>query len=181
MEDTIFTQLYLENYARLLRMAYVYVPDHEEAENMVHDVYTTLWEQRDRVFEMENVAGYLAVSLKNRCLDYLKHQAHIADHAEHTVEVYRRSIQNSINTLSFYNPAASYDNAVIHHAVSEAIESLPPRCREIYLLCRKEGLKNADVATRLGISLNTVEAQITIAHKKLRTALRDFLPQSSCK
>ena len=179
MEETLFTQLYLENYARLLRIAYVYIPDHEEAENMVQDVFATLWEQRDRLMEMEGIAGYLAVSLKNRCLDFLKHQSHIVEHAEHTIEAYQRHIQDSINTLSFYNPAASYDNDVIHKAVSKAIDALPTRCRQIYLLCRQEGLKNAEVAARLGISLNTVEAQITIAHKKLRTALRDFLPSQT--
>lgn len=177
MEEAIFTKLYQENYSRLLRMAYVYIPNHEDAENIIHDVFVTLWENRSRLFEMEGLGGYLAVSLKNRCLDYLKHQAHVTEHANLVVDEYQRSTQDRISALSFYDPSSSYDSEVIRQAVIKAIDSLPPRCRQIYLLSRQKGLRNIDVAERLGVSVNTVEVQISIAHRKLRASLKPYLPQ----
>lgn len=176
MEEAIFTKLYQENYSRLLRIAYVYIPNLEDAENIIHDVFVTLWENRSRLFEMDGLGGYLAVSLKNRCLDYLKHQAHVNEHASKVVEEYQQSTKDRIAALTFYDPAASYDSVVIRQAVITAIDSLPPRCRQIYLLSRQKGLRNVDVAASLGVSVNTVEAQITIAHRKLRAALRPYLP-----
>lgn len=179
MEEAVFTKLYLENYARLLRIAYVYIPNHEDAENIIHDVFVTLWENRSRLLEMEGVSYYLAVTLKNRCLDFLKHQTHVVEHANRVTEEYQRSVQDSISSLSYYDPASTYDNEVLRKAVVDAIEALPPRCRQVYLLSRQKGLRNSDVAERLGISVNTVEAQVTIAHRKLRAALQDYLPQNN--
>ena len=176
MEEAVFTKLYLENYARLLRIAYVYIPTHEDAENIIHDVFVTLWENRSRLLNMDGLPYYLAVTLKNRCLDFLKHQVHVTEHATRVADEYQRALQDRITSLSFYNPATSYDNEIIRRAVVSAIEALPPRCRQVYLLSRQKGLRNSDVAERLGISINTVEAQITIAHRKLRAALKDYLP-----
>ena len=177
MDKAVFTKLYQENYARLLRIAYVYIPNHEDAENIVHDVFVTLWENRSRLFEMDGLPAYLAVMLKNRCLDYLKHQTHVIEHANQITDEYERTMQDRISGLTYYNPASDYDNAVLRKAIVHAIDTLPPRCREVYLLSRQHGLRNVDVAERLGISLNTVEAQITVAHRKLRVALKGYLPQ----
>lgn len=177
METELFTRLYQENYARLLRIAYVYIQSHEDVENIVHDVFVTLWENRERLFELESLPGYLAVMLKNRCLDYLKHQTHVLEHAQQVTDEFQRTMQDRIASLASYDAATNYDNEVIRKAIISAIDALPPRCRQVYLLSRQKGLRNTDVAERLGISLNTVEAQITIAHRKLRLALKDYLPQ----
>ena len=171
-----FSELYLNNYSRMLRIAKVYIPEHEEAENIVHDVFVSVWEHRDHVLSMENIEGYMAVSLKNKCLDYLKHLLHVAEYADHVSETQRHELTNKINSLNCYDAATSFDNEVINGAVRNAIEGLPPRCRQVFLYSRRDHLKNAEIAERMGISENTVEAQMTIALRKLRAALSQFLP-----
>ncbi|MBO4589373.1 MAG: RNA polymerase sigma-70 factor [Bacteroidaceae bacterium] len=176
MFNTRFSELYLNNYSRMLRIAKVYIPEHEEAENIVHDVFVSVWEHRDHVLSMDNVEGYMAVSLKNRCLDYLKHLLHVAEYADHVTESQRHELTNKINSLNCYDAASSYDNEVINGAVRNAIEGLPPRCRQVFLYSRRDHLKNAEIAERMGISENTVEAQMTIAFRKLHAALSQYLP-----
>ena len=181
MLNTRFSELYLNNYSRMLRIAKVYIAEQEEAENIVHDVFVSVWEHRDHVFSMDNVEGYMAVSLKNRCLDHLKHLLHVAEYADHVTETLREDLTIKINSLNCYDAAASYDNEIINHAVQNAIDALPPRCRQVFLLSRREHLKNAEIAQRMGISENTVEAQMTIAIRKLRGALSRFIPQANKK
>ena len=181
MLNTRFSELYLNNYSRMLRIAKVYIPEQEEAENIVHDVFVSVWEHRDHVFSMDNVEGYMAVSLKNRCLDHLKHLLHVAEYADHVTETLRDDLTMKINSLNCYDAASSYDNEIINHAVQNAIDGLPPRCRQVFLFSRREHLKNAEIAQRMGISENTVEAQMTIAIRKLRGALSRFIPQANKK
>lgn len=173
-----FSELYLNNYSRLLRIARIYIPEQEEAENLVHDVFVSIWERREQVLNMEHFEGYLAVSLKNKCLDYLKHLLHVAEYADHIKEGLREDLTNKINSLNCYDAATSYDNEVINEAVRKAVEGLPPRCRQVFLLSRRDQLKNAEIAEQMGISENTVEAQMTIAFRKLRAALSEFLPKT---
>lgn len=71
------------------------------------------------------------------------------------------------NSFSFFE---------MERILQQAIESLPERCREIFRLSRMEGLQNKEIAARLGISVNTVEGQMSIALRKLRVALKDYLP-----
>ena len=63
----------------------------------------------------------------------------------------------------------------IEEAVKDAINSLPKKCRKIFLLSRNEGLKYREISENLNISVNTVENQMSIALKKLRIKLKDYI------
>ena len=60
--------------------------------------------------------------------------------------------------------------------VDKSLEKLPPRCREIFEFSRFQGLKNQEIAEKLGLSKRTVELQVSNALKQLRTDLKDYLP-----
>jgi RNA polymerase sigma-70 factor (ECF subfamily) len=64
----------------------------------------------------------------------------------------------------------------IETVIQSAIESLPEKCREIFILSKIEGKKQKAIAQELNISVNTVENQMAIAYKKLKEILKDYLP-----
>lgn len=177
MENERFTELYLSNYARLLRLAYIYVQNREDAENLVHDVFASIWEKRDYVFGMESVTGYLSISLRNRAYDFLKHKAYEQEHSVFVSADSLADLSTRLNLLATYD-MSTYDNVLLHDAVRDAIAKLPPRCREIYLCSRRDHLRYCDIAEKLGISVNTVEAQMGIALRKLRESLQPYLSNS---
>ena len=179
MFNTRFSELYVSNYSRMLRMAKTYVPAQEDAENIVHDVFVSVWEHKDHVLQMDNVEGYMAVSLKNKCLDYLKHLFYVLEYAERVNEVLRDDLHSRPDSLDASDAATACDREIINKAACHAIGALPPRCRQVFLLSRRDHLKNAEIAERMGISVNTVEAQMTIAIRKLRAALSRYLPQTA--
>ena len=64
----------------------------------------------------------------------------------------------------------------LEHAIENAIARLPERCKQIFIMSKLQGIRHADIAQQLGISVNTIETQMGIAYQKLRQELRNYLP-----
>lgn len=151
-----FSDLYLTYYSKLVRFAKEFVEHEEDAENITQDVFTDLWEKRDFITHIENMNAYLFRLVRNRCLDYLRHK------------VFEQRYMESLQLSCEEEAVEDHDTEILIRA---AINSLPQRCRDIFLLSRVEGLKYREISEHLGISVNTVECQMGIALKKLRMKL----------
>lgn len=151
-----FSDLYLTYYSKLVRFAKEFVQHEEDAENITQDVFTDLWEKRDFITHIDNMNAYLFRLVRNRCLDYLRHK------------VFEQRYMESLQLSCEEEAVEDHDTEILIRA---AINSLPQRCRDIFLLSRVEGLKYREISEHLGISVNTVECQMGIALKKLRMKL----------
>lgn len=151
-----FSDLYLTYYSKLVRFAKEFVQHEEDAENITQDVFADLWEKRDFITHIENMNAYLFRLVRNRCLDYLRHK------------VFEQRYMESLQLSCEEEAVEDHDTEILIRA---AINSLPQRCRDIFLLSRVEGLKYREISEHLGISVNTVECQMGIALKKLRMKL----------
>ena len=89
---------------------------------------------------------------------------------EYVMELKLRS-----DSLESLNPAFS-DEKSIEDLLYEALNKLPERCRQIFVMSKLEGKKQKQIAEELGLSVNTVEVQMGIAYKKLREELKDYMP-----
>jgi RNA polymerase sigma-70 factor (ECF subfamily) len=173
--STDFESVYCAYFSKMKHFAKVYVLSEEEAENMVQDVFFELWEKREVLSMPVNLIAYLFTSLKNKCLNYLRHQLITRETADHIREEHRLAMQMSFNSLEvFEQDLLSGQN--IETLLTRALDSLPERCREIFILSKFEGKKQKEIATMLNISTNTVETQMSIAYRKLRIELKDYLP-----
>jgi RNA polymerase sigma-70 factor (ECF subfamily) len=95
--------------------------------------------------------------------------------ADYIREEHRLAMQMSFQSLeAFDQDMLSGQN--IEDVLLRALDSLPERCREIFILNKFEGKKQKDIALMLNISVNTVESQMSIAYKKLRIELKNYLP-----
>lgn len=151
-----FSELYLTYYSKLVRFAKEFVIQEEDAENITQDVFIILWENRDFIERIDNMNAYLFRLVRNKCLDYLKHK------------VFEQRYVESVQTSYEVDVVEDNDTEIL---IRTAINSLPKRCRDIFLLSRVEGLKYKEISEQLGISVNTVECQMGIALKKLRIKL----------
>lgn len=151
-----FSDLYLTYYSKLVRFAKEFVQQEEDAENITQDVFADLWEKRDFITHIENMNAYLFRLVRNRCVDYLRHK------------VFEQRYVESLQLSCEEDAIEDHDTEILIRA---AINSLPKRCRDIFLLSRVEGLKYREISEHLGISVNTVECQMGIALKKLRMKL----------
>lgn len=164
---TDFDRIYVSYYPRMIRFARNYVVCDEEAENLVQDVFVLLWEKREVLTIQVSLLAYLLTLLKNRCLDYLRHQVVIDDCMQ--------ELKYKLTSLEQFNYAFSSEED-IELVITNAINTLPERCRLIFIKSRIEGKKYREIADELNLSVNTVENQIALALKRLKIELKEYLP-----
>ena len=166
-----FSELYLIYYPKLVRFAKEFVMSEEDAENITQDVFADLWEKRESMDHIENINAYLFRLVRNRCLDYLKHKVFEQKYVENVQASFEVELNLKMQSLDRFDVLDIYEGNEMEKLVREAINSLPKKCRAIFLLSRMGGLKYREISERLGISVNTVECQMGIALKKLRVML----------
>jgi len=162
-----FEDLYRQYFVRLYRFCFSILHVKEPAEEIVNDVFMNLWKRRAVLSEIGSLEAYLYVSVKNLSLNYLRD-----DHFTHTVEIEERCN----NYIQFNaDPETLMMSAEAVNRLRCAIERLPPRCKLIFSLVKESGLKYKDVAILLGLSVKTVEAQMTIALRRIRHAVDQYM------
>jgi len=161
-----FEKFFKEKYRTLCFIAGKYVKDIDEAEEIVQEVFVKLWEKRDQIEIKGTEMAYISTSVKNSCLNYLKHKAIMAEHEKS--EALRMS----------FDPSETENEMVdmeLETAILNAIAELPPQRQKIFSMSRVDGLKYREIAEKLGLSVKTVEAQMGTALKQLRIKLKDFI------
>lgn len=170
-----FEKLYSAYFTKLVRFASEFVLSTEDAENIIQDIFIYLWEHQEILKNISNLNAFLFVLVKNKCIDFIRQKKLQEQKMEEFESVMEKEFQLKIYALQeFDENALSTDD--IEKILDDAINSLPEKCREIFILSRMEALKHKEIAERLNISSKTVENQITTAIKKLRIELKDYLP-----
>lgn len=127
-----------------------------------------LWRRRESLASDSSPQAYLFQSTRNRALNHVRHE-----------RVEKKSEPELIRQSEMKTPApTNLIEEEIDVALKKAVAELPDRCREVFELSRTHGLKYSEIATTLGISVKTVEAQMGKALRTLRVKLAPWLPQS---
>jgi len=172
---TDFENIYISHYSRMKHFAQEYVIREEDAENIVQDVFLDLWEQNVNLLLYTNLFAYLFTSVKNKCIDFLRHKTVVQKTSINMQDNYIRTLQMKIQSLEAFDEQLFFEPD-IETIIQNAIESLPTKCREIFILNKIEGKKQKVIAQELNISINTVENQMVIAYKKLKDKLKNYVP-----
>ena len=173
-ENIKFEDIYLSYFSKMKYFALEYVIREEDAENIVQDVFTELWEKKEMLSMHINLVAYLFTTVKNRCLNHLRHKTIVQETATLIQEEYLIALRMNLNSLEAFDQNLFSDQD-IEKLITRALDSLSPKCREIFVMSKIEGKKQKQIAAELNISINTVETQIGIAYKKLRTELKEHL------
>ena len=161
--DSVF-RLY---YAPLVGVAESMLREREAAEDVVQDVMVELWRRRENIVLETSLRAYLFRAARNRALNHLRH-----------LRVAPRAEPDAAELIAV--PAADRDTLEeeMETALRQAVAGLPQRCREVFELSRVQGLRYAEIAEALSISLKTVEAQMGKAIRVLRVRLAPWLPHA---
>lgn len=170
-----FEEIYVSYFSRMKCFAQEYVLSEEEAENIVQDVFTELWENKKLLTYNINLVAFLFTSIKNRCIDYLRHKIVVREVISQMQEEYQVTLKAKLASLELFDQSL-LSQQDIEKIISEAINSLPEKCREIFIRSKIEGKKQKEIAVEMNLSLKTVENQMNIAYRKLKSELKDYLP-----
>jgi RNA polymerase sigma-70 factor, ECF subfamily len=164
--EDAFDAIFRTHYAPLVGLAESLVRERAIAEEVVQEVMLELWRRRETLFVEESLRAYLFRATRNRALNHLRHER-----VERRGEPYARG--------ETATPAVGAQRIVereIDAALKDAVQDLPERCRQVFELSRAHGLRYAEIATTLGISVKTVEAQMGKALRILRDRMSPWLP-----
>lgn len=148
--DIYFRKMYLPLGMFALRI----IGDAELAEDLVAEAFTKVWTKIEEGIEIENFRGYMYRSVRNECLSYLRSKKETIG-LDNIPEVDEETIDTSERDAKLW----------------KAIDELPEKCRQVFLLSKRDGLSNEEIAQHMGISIKTVKNQITKAFSRLRESL----------
>lgn len=162
-----FEVLFRTHYSTLCGYANFFLKDADASEEIVQEVMFRIWINRDSVHITTSIRGYLFRAVRNGCMNLLKH-LDVREEYKTWNEGVKKETEPSAEDLLIVSE--------LDQKIREAIERLPLERRKIFILSRYDGLTYAEIASRLSISVRTVENQIGKALKNLREELADYLP-----
>ena len=166
-DKVAFDYIFNYYYSALCAFSMQYVNDHDTVEDLVQDMFVSLWVEAPKLQIQSSLKSYLFTSVKNRCFDFRKHKK--------VTEKYQTYFLFSSDG-SDISAESHFSESELRQTIQKSLKKLPPRCREIFELSRLNGLSNKEISEKLEISKRTVELQISNALKILRKELADFLP-----
>lgn len=165
----IFESLFKEHYHALNFYARRFVIDKDLAGDIVQEVFYNLWKIRGEVQPAGSMRSYLFSAVYYKCLNHIKHEklkVSQDDPKISTTEEFRRYYQNEI--INYPESLLTGDS---RDKIRSAIDELPDQCRRVFVLSRKFGMKNREIAEFLEISLKVVEKHVSRALVILRDRL----------
>lgn len=158
--DEMAFRLLFEAYSkRLYHLAYYYLHSKEIAEEVVLDVFTVIWKKRESLSHVREPERYLYVSVKNQALHYMR-RGYVEDTAP--LSLYEIELIPDTDT-----PERRILDEEYRMLVQQAVDSLPPKCKEVFRLVLTDKLKNREIAELLDIKEKTVNEHIAKAYRRI--------------
>lgn len=173
-DQEAYRYVYDTHYQVLCYTANKYVDDKFMAETIVGDIIFKLWERREDIDINTSLRSYLAQSVRNASLDYLRSKRQRYEVAQSRLTD-NDTINNAFGTTSSDDPLDNLIGNELETHVEKAISALPYECRRVFEMSRFMGKKQAEIAKELGISINTVKYHIGNALKLLSRDLGKYI------
>ena len=167
--NTLINQLISENeegyvllvelyYKKLLVYAYSLCSDYAQAQDIVQNVFLRVWERRGNLMVKQSVSGLLHRAVYNEFIDTVR-----KNKPSYPLDELYWSTLNSV--VDEANNQLLEDKITL---VKKEVQHLPTKCKQVFLLSKRDGLTNVEIATYLNVSIKTVEYQIAHAYKVIR-------------
>lgn len=159
--EKAFKDLFDREYENLCRYAVSFLEDSHLAEDIVQDTLVKFWEQRKDLVESKEAKFYLITAIRNNCITVLRKQA--SSGVRFTDNTPETAPEPFITGRQLREDAAEQSKKI-----AAALDQLPPKCKEVFLMVKLHGMSYKQTAASLDISVKTVENQMGKAIKTLR-------------
>lgn len=156
----VFKEIFNRYYLPVKSYAFHFVEDDETIEDFVQDAFLKVWEKREDFYYVAAIKSFLYMSVKNACLDYLRHQ-----------KVQRRNEPELVMWLTEEGKEEFLLEEEVHAMVYDAIKDLSEQSRRVVIMTM-EGASNLEIAKELHVSVNTVKTIKLRAYRVLRERLK---------
>lgn len=162
-DNQAFEALYDSMADRLLQYIYSRIQHRETSEEMVHDIFVSLWEKRESLEVRTNIESYLLGAAKNQILIHIRSEKVRRAYAQNLVAFLSTQLDNSTEEL--------VDLEDMRALIEERVSELPAKCQTVFRMSRYEHKSIKTIAEEMNISTRTVENYITQALQHLRKSM----------
>jgi len=167
-----FESFYLKYQPRLFVYGVGILNNEDDVMDLVQEAFISFWENKENIQTDFSVIAYLYKIFHSKCNKYMRMNAVVTDFS-HLSELKIQEIE-----ISYYNREDNLLNSMYMHDLEELYEKsigkLPEQCREIFILNKQEEMRSAEIASKLGISVRTVENQIYRAIRIVREDMKGY-------
>lgn len=172
-----YEKLYSLTAVRLKNYCKIFLNDVVRVEDFVQDAYIHLWERREQIQADKSVESLLFTIIRNRCLNYIRDQKLAAEN--YSIDEFTWSDLQHLYQIDFTGTEEKILEERLFEALQEAIDQLPARQNQVFVLCKIKKKKQKEVADELDISLKAVEKNLAKARHNLRQNLIARFPELS--
>lgn len=158
-----FDRVYQLYWQRLFLYVVKVIRDKEAAEDIVQEIFVSLWLRRDEISDQRTLSGYLFTAARFKGINYVKDQLKKGQHLDSLVEHFTTR-QDTLNE--------GIEAKELHNLINQEIEKLPAKMRDVFVLSRRDQLSYKEISDRLQISDKTVKKQISNALKYFKLVLQ---------
>ena len=164
-DKTVLRHIFDMYYVPVCKAIQRFVRDKSTVEDIAQDVFIKLWEKRHQLNITSSLGAYLRRMAINEAISFLRRHKHF-------------ETEDTIDHAYGGSPYTGEDQMLqseLEQNITNAINSLPPKCRAVFQLSRYEGLSYKEIAAKMDISIKTVENQMGKALRVLREKLKGYL------
>lgn len=164
-----FRQFYDLYYLKIYRFIYYFLQNSYDCESVVSDVFCLLWEKRHLLENVENMDAYIYQISRNESFHYLKKKS-----SEQCISIDEAFADIPLTADSVVDTITEHEMMQVYRF---AVNKLPKRCRNVFLMVREQKLSHKEVSEIMGITPGTIEVQMNIAIKKITTVVKAYYPK----
>lgn len=174
-DELAFEYIFKTNYNQLVGFCFQFINNGEVAKEIVQEAFVNLWLNRQRIEKITGINSFLYTSAKSSCLKHIRHKHVVEKYSNSKLNMVEKQLQfDTLESLDFN----SLENVELNELIQRSIKKLPEKCRLVFEMKRFEGKTNKEIAEEMGITVKSVEANMTRALKTLKTNLSEYLPLS---
>lgn len=172
---TNFGSFYNMYYKRFVRYAFYYLGDKQTAEDITHDAILYYWENKDKIPADIDILGYILMTVKSKCLNYLKHLNVRTEYNKNFIELHEWEIKTRIMTLEDSNYSEIFTKEIME-IITRSLSKLPEQTQYIFIQNRFKYKSRKEIAREMKASLQKIDYHINKANDHLYKELKDYLP-----
>ncbi|MGL4292750.1 MAG: RNA polymerase sigma-70 factor [Bacteroidales bacterium] len=163
-----FAIVFKKYYTDLVLFCGTIIQDRDVCEDIVQNLFLSLWENRKEITIQKAVKSYLIAGVKNKAFDNIRHEKVKCAFNEYWFAIgdLEQSVYDTENYVLYSELSARLNHAILN---------LPEKQKQVFLLSNQDNLKQKEIAAKLGVSLRTVELRMHEALKILKVELQEFL------
>lgn len=162
-DEKAFEVFFNHHYPLLRPFIIKFFENEDQIEDALQETFVRVWLNRDQLPEIENVKGWLYTIVSRICLNHIR------------ANITRNKKEDAYSSQAAHHTTIHDKTQLseIHLLIDKAIRQMPEARRRIFILSREEGMKPAEIAQHLSISVQTVKNVLVVALKEIRTYLVD--------